>query len=175
MSEAYSWKQSVPAHWRAIPTFAVGGNQPQFVSAEQDPERILCRYFMDDAQKRTYAYIRFGIRAQGPPGKAHGGSTAALLDEMMGMAAWQTGLNVVAKEIQIRYLKPTPLWEELQATAWVEKVEDGRAATVVSELADLNGEVYVRGSGTFIHIGVEKYKTLVELAEAARDKQSADV
>lgn len=170
MSTEYEWTLVPESHWREIKRFAVGGNQPQFVSAEQDPDRIVCRYFMDDADKRTYAHVRFGLKAQGPPGKAHGGSTAALLDEMMGMAAWQSGLNVVAKEIQIRYLKPTPLWQELSARSWVDHVEDGRAATVMSELADAEGTVYVRGTGTFIHIGVDKYKTLVELAEVAREK-----
>lgn len=170
MSASFEWSLEAPSHWRAVKQFAVGGNQPQFVSAEQDPDRIVCRYFMDDAAKVTHAHVRLGLKAQGPPGKAHGGSTAALLDEMMGMAAWQTGLNVVAKEIQIRYFKPTPLWEELVARAWVERVEDERAATVCSELVSVDGTVFVRGTGTFIHIGVDKYKGLVEQATAARER-----
>ena len=173
MDESYEWSLPVEPHWRPITRFAVGGNQPQFVSAEQNPERIVCAYYMDDALKKTYANIRFGIQAQGPPGKAHGGSTAAALDEMMGMAAWQAGLNVVAKELRVRYFKPTPLWQELRAVAWVEDVQDGREATVVSELQGADGTLYVRGSGTFIHISVDRFKELVEQADAARARLSS--
>jgi len=38
---------------------------------------------------------------QGPPGLAHGGASAALLDEAMGAAVWQAGYKAVSIGLNI--------------------------------------------------------------------------
>jgi uncharacterized protein (TIGR00369 family) len=50
---------------------------------------------------------------QGPPGHTHGGASAAILDEVMGLVVWAAGHKVVAANININYRKPLPLHQPL--------------------------------------------------------------
>ena len=45
----------------------------------------------------------FGPGCEGPPGHAHGGSQAAVLDEAMGAVAWINSHSCVAGGFQIKY------------------------------------------------------------------------
>lgn len=53
------------------------------------------------------------IRHQGPPGYVHGGASAALLDEALGLSIWYAGLQVVTVNLNINYLKPVPLGKQV--------------------------------------------------------------
>lgn len=169
MSTTFEWTLPVEADVQQVPEFAVGGNQPQFVSAGQTDDRIRARYFIRNDKSEILGHLRLGQGAQGPPGFAHGGSIAAILDEMMGMAAWQRDLNVVAAELWVKYRKPTPLWTELKARAWVESIE-GRRAEIRSELTLEDGTVCCLGGGTFVNIGVDKYREFVKDADEKRSQ-----
>lgn len=172
MNDAFEWTLQPREGWEAIRPFAVGGNQPQFVSAEQHEDRILHRYFWDEASKSIYAFVRLGVGAQGPPGKAHGGALAAILDEAMGMVAWRQKISVVAAELRVRYRLPTPLWEELIVRSWIEESE-GRNSEIRSEITLADGTVCVQGGGTFVNIGKERYQQMAREADAKRGKAPA--
>lgn len=169
MSNSFEWTLAIDEDLEAIPPFNLGGNEPQFVSAAQSDDRIRARYFVRRSTSEIVGHIHCGQLAQGPPGYAHGGAIAAILDEVMGMAAWQKGLNVVAAEIWVKYRKPTPLWTEFEAHSWVESVE-GRRAEVRSRLQLTDGTVLVEGGGTFVNIGKDRYQEFVKEADAVRDK-----
>lgn len=173
MSNTFEWTLQPGEGWEAIRSFAVGGNQPQFVSAEQSDDRIRLQYYWDEGTKSVYAHVRLGIGAQGPPGKAHGGSIAAILDEMMGMVAWRQKISVVAAELRVRYRKPTPLWEELIVRSWIEESE-GRKSEIRSELTLADGTVCVEGGGSFVNIGKERFQQMARDAEELRAKTAAD-
>src|SRR5512143_3873565 len=57
----------------------------------------------------VFAEVTLGSAQQGMPGLAHGGATAALLDEAMGGAVLLAGYRVAAVNININYHKPVPL------------------------------------------------------------------
>ncbi|MFO7948251.1 MAG: PaaI family thioesterase [Armatimonadota bacterium] len=54
---------------------------------------------------------------QGWSGVVHGGIVATLLDEVMTRMLWHEGTNAATAELNIRYHHPTPVGEELTATA----------------------------------------------------------
>jgi uncharacterized protein (TIGR00369 family) len=89
---------------------------------------------------------------QGPPNFAHGGASAALLDEAMGAAVWQTGNSVVVVNLNLDYLKPVPLNQEVEITGRVEEVgEDGKVIKASGEICLPDGEVAVKASGIYVN------------------------
>jgi acyl-coenzyme A thioesterase PaaI-like protein len=91
---------------------------------------------------------------QGPPGHAHGGSLAAILDELMGLLLWRLGHKVVAVHLDFDYRHPTPLETPLKAESWI--VDRGRRSiTVASRLVLPDGSTAVEGKGVFVELGDE--------------------
>ncbi|MDB5097957.1 MAG: Thioesterase superfamily protein [Cyanobacteria bacterium RYN_339] len=89
---------------------------------------------------------------QGPPGHAHGGSLAAILDEAMGRGLWELGHKVVAAHLEFDYRHPTPLNVPLRVIA--EKDHQRKKSIHCRariELAD--GTVTVEGRGVFVEMG----------------------
>lgn len=91
---------------------------------------------------------RFRSIHNGPPGGAHGGMVAALLDEVMGLTGVVTRNHGFTGTLTVRYESLTPLDTELTIRGWVEGAE-GRKAFIASEVR--NGDtVCARGTGIFI-------------------------
>ncbi|QED30094.1 PaaI family thioesterase [Microvenator marinus] len=90
----------------------------------------------------------FGPGAQGPPGHAHGGSIAAVLDEALGSACWAAGHPVLAAELTTRFKQKVKLGQAYDVEAEVTRVE-GRKIFVEGRI--LNGdEVLAEATGLFI-------------------------
>lgn len=114
------------------------------------------------ATKPMHGRVWFGLRATGPPGHAHGGAQAAVLDEVMGGLCWHNDFHVLAGEITVRFLRPFPLGTDAFAYAQIDRIT-GRKLRVSAELAatvggaSAGGEggqrlVFARSHGTFIQI-----------------------
>ena len=89
---------------------------------------------------------------QGPPNFAHGGASAALVDEAMGAAVWRAGNTVVAVNLNVDYLKPVPLHQEIEVTGRVAQVEeDGKVVRASGEIRLPDGEIAVSASGTYVN------------------------
>jgi acyl-coenzyme A thioesterase PaaI-like protein len=86
---------------------------------------------------------------EGPPGHAHGGSLATLVDEAMGAACWRNGYHVLAANLNFDYRRPVPLNVEITVTGRVDRV-DGRKIYTVGEVVLPDGMVAVQGRGLFI-------------------------
>jgi len=91
----------------------------------------------------------FGPGCQGPPGHAHGGSLASLLDLVMGGAAWASGFPVVAAHLDIRYGRSVPLGRIMRFDARVDRREK-RVVYATGAISDDGGQVYASGSGRFV-------------------------
>jgi len=63
---------------------------------------------------------------QGPPGHAHGGASAALLDQAMSAAVWRAGCIAAAVKLEVGYRRPMPLGQPIQVEGSVVE-KDGRA------------------------------------------------
>lgn len=86
---------------------------------------------------------------QGPPGFVHGGASAALLDEAMGVVVWRAGNPVATVNLQVEYHKPLPIETPLHIEA---KITDKTEKTVWArgEIRLPDGELGVVGRGIFV-------------------------
>lgn len=108
------------------------------------------------------AKVLFGPGASGPPGHAHGGSIAAVLDEIMGMGAWLAGHRVMAATLKIRFVRSVPLDFEAVAEARLTSVR-GRKVQMRGRLIHPDNEtVFAEAEGLFVKLGREQLETFVE-------------
>ncbi len=130
-----------PSEWRLLekhgPCFVCQPDNPGGLRADlyREGNAIRCRYV-------------YPPELQGPPGHAHGGSTAALLDEVMGAAAWNRRDNLLAVHLEYDFRRPIPLGQEVLATGWV-RADGNRSVRVAAEIRLANGEVAVQATGVF--------------------------
>lgn len=138
--------------WRVLPSS--GAPNRSFVSGDPDGQRLRVRYYVDDDAGEGVARAWFGPLAEGPPGHAHGGSIAAVLDEAMGQWAWTTGRQVVAGTLTVRYRRPLPLGTVTTVRSRVGE-EQGRRVPVSATLVDDDGVLYAEGSCVYVRLGPE--------------------
>jgi len=158
--------------WTPIDPFRLEGGAGSFVTGSggpgQPPEsgRLRVRYFLRAGDQRLVGKAWFGPGAQGPPGHAHGGAIAAVLDEAMGAAAWVAGHIAVAARLDTSFQRMVPLGTDATLEAWVER-EEGRKIWTVGRLLDGAGETFAAASGLFIELPPERFRPLLEQAAAA--------
>lgn len=121
---------------------------PCFICGTENPRSLGVRWYVRE-DGAIYTEVTLTAAQQGPPGHAHGGVLAALLDEIMGTAAWNAGYMVLAANINIDYRRPVPLNVPLQVTAVVSGKE-GRKVFTRGELRLPDGTVATVGKGIFV-------------------------
>ena len=89
------------------------------------------------------------LAQQGPPGHAHGGLSAAVLDEVMGAAVWQAGYTVAAAKIEVNYRKPVPLEKLITTKGYITR-RRGRKIYARGEIYLEDGTLLVEGKGLFV-------------------------
>lgn len=85
---------------------------------------------------------------QGPPGRAHGGVVATMLDEALGVAAFAAGTAGVTAGLSIDYRAPTPIGVDLEVTARY-LYSEGRAHHTTGEVR-CDGTVTAAATGLFV-------------------------
>lgn len=140
-----------------------------FVSGDPQGDRLRVRYFWRGGERPLVGRAWFGPGAEGPPGYAHGGSMAAVLDEAMGAAAWTAGHKVVAVQLDTSFRRMLPLGTDALLEAWVESVE-GRKVRTAGRLVGEAGEVFAEARALFVTLDAERFGVMLEKAEAARDE-----
>lgn len=98
------------AGWIPFDAPSLVGESLRFVSGEPEGNRFRARYFRD-ADRQLRARIWFGPETEGPPGHAHGGSIAAVLDEVLGLAAWAAGYPIVVGNLNVSFRNLLPLMQ----------------------------------------------------------------
>lgn len=140
-----------PSPWVDTVPFPGCVGQVSFISGRRDSRAIRVRYFEKKAARLFAGRAWFGPETEGPPGHAHGGSQAALLDEGMGAAAWLSGMTVLAAKIEINFRAPLPLGTVLTMRAEVTKI-DGKKVYASGRLETDDGTVFSEGTGLFVVI-----------------------
>jgi acyl-coenzyme A thioesterase PaaI-like protein len=129
---------------------------PAFVSGDRAGDRLRVRYFRrGDGSLAAKAW--FGPGAEGPPGHAHGGSIAAVLDEAMGAVAFLHRGPVLASQITVRFLLPVPLGPVFPVEARVTR-DMGRVLEVTSALLGPGREPLATADGVFAEVGPEQMR-----------------
>lgn len=127
------------AGWTPFDAPALVGASLRFVSGEPDGNRFRVSYYRDEEQ-RLKAQIWFGPETEGPPGHAHGGSVAAVLDEVLGLAAWAAGYSIVVGNLNVGFRNLLPLQQVVTVESRVISAQ-GRKVLV-------HGRIY-RGETTY--------------------------
>lgn len=148
--------------WSEIELPVSYGQGTSFLHGSEDSDRLRFRYFRNETDHSFMARVWFGPATEGPPGHAHGGSLAAVLDEAMGFAVWLAGHKAVSARIAVDYLKMLPLGTVTIVEARVEKAR-GRKITTKGMIRDTNGTVFTKAQGLFIAIDPARFGQLSNL------------
>jgi acyl-coenzyme A thioesterase PaaI-like protein len=154
------------AGWTPIDPFRLEGGSGSFVTGDAQGSRLRVRYFLRAGDGRLVGRAWFGSGAQGPPGHAHGGAIAAVLDEAMGAAAWVAGHVAVAARLDTNFQRMLPLGSDAFLEAWVER-EEGRKIWTAARLLASDGTPFAAASGLFIELPPERFRPLLEQAATA--------
>jgi uncharacterized protein (TIGR00369 family) len=119
--------------------------------------------FSVNEDKSITAKVTFDEHKQGGPGILHGGAIAAVLDEAMGVAAFEHGKGGFTATMTINYHRPIPLFHKVTVRAWIEKSE-GKKVYAVCETFLEDGSLAASGTGLFIEsemlqLEIMKYMT----------------
>ena len=119
-----------------------------FVCGSENPHSIGLTWWIDDAGIMTSEFT-LNEAQQGPPGHGHGGASAAILDEAMGLVVWAAGVKAAAVNIQINYHKPLPLYQPLTLEARITAREETKTLSE-GEIRLADGTIAVSGRGIYV-------------------------
>lgn len=119
-----------------------------YVCGTSNPDGIGLIWYSDD-KNTIYSEFTLDTSQQGPPGYAHGGASAAILDEAMGVAIWRSGFNVAVVNLEINYRRPLPLGQPLKLEARFTEREK-RRIFATGEIRLPDGTIAVSGNGIYI-------------------------
>ncbi len=126
-----------------------------FGCGKNNPEGMRLKFSYDEAGKRFLCRFRLSKRFTGPPGHAHGGIIATILDEAMGKVNKIHNVIALTSEISVQYLKPVPLGKPLRVESHEVSVR-GRRHSNAAAILNQRGEILARSRGTFIAVDAEK-------------------
>ncbi len=119
-----------------------------FVCGTENPHSIGLTWYVDDNGIMTSEFT-LNKAQQGPPGHAHGGASAAILDEAMGLVVWAAGHKVAAVNLEINYHKPLPLHQPLTLEARITQMDE-RKIFSAGEIKLADSTVAVSGRGIYV-------------------------
>lgn len=98
------------------------------------------------------AKYTFSEHQQGPPGIAHGGAIATLLDEAMTAVAFEVaGMPAFTVNLNVTYRTPVYVGTEITITARLQE-SDGRKLSIYAEATLPDGTIATVASGLFIRL-----------------------
>ncbi len=145
--------------WTLLPrreSLSGAGFATSFV-AKAEGQALRVAHFMRDADGAMVGRAWFGPACEGPPRHAHGGSIAAVLDDVMGSGAWLAGHRVVAAKIEVDFKRPVPLLTMATFEALVGRVE-GRRVETSARLFLPDGSTAASSSGLFIVVDIARLR-----------------
>jgi len=122
-----------------------------FACGKDNPAGMRLRFFVDEAARQTVCRFKLERRYQGPPGHAHGGIIATILDEAMGKVNKLRNVIALTRSMNVEYFKPVPLGKLLTVTGREQSVR-GREHINVAQITTEGGEVLARSTGKFIAV-----------------------
>jgi acyl-coenzyme A thioesterase PaaI-like protein len=91
----------------------------------------------------------FSPKHAGAPGIAHGGTVAALVDDVCGFLLFVVRAPAVTRKLEVEYLKPVLVGVQYELVAKVDSFE-GRKLFVSCEARNPQGVLTFRGGGLFL-------------------------
>src|SRR5262249_34619470 len=122
-----------------------------FACGKDNPAGMHLKFYIDEASRQATCKFKLARRYQGPPGHAHGGIIATILDEAMGKVNKFSNVLALTRTMNVEYLKPVPLGKQLTVIGRAQSVS-GREYVNVAEVVGDQGEVLARSTGMFVAI-----------------------
>jgi uncharacterized protein (TIGR00369 family) len=116
----------------------------------ENPSGLRLRFFVDP-DLHVVCRFRLARRFAGPPGHAHGGIIATLLDEAMSKANRARNILAMTRHIEVNYVRPVPLAVPLTLTARHVEAHAHRHHCE-AEIADAAGQVLAKGKAVFVEV-----------------------
>jgi uncharacterized protein (TIGR00369 family) len=126
-----------------------------FACGKNNPEGMRLKFTYDEDRSSFVCRFRLDKRYTGPPGHAHGGIIATILDEAMGKVNKLRHVVALTSQMTVNYLKPVPLNKPLRVESREVRVR-GRQHVNMAEILNPDGEVLARSRGLFIAIDPQK-------------------
>ena len=121
---------------------------PCYVCGTQNPHGIgLTWYAKEDGS--IFSEFTLTIKQQGPRGHIHGGASAAVLDEVIGVAIWRAGYNVAVVNMDINFRQAIPVNTTVTVEARMTGKE-GRKVFGTGEIYLPDGSVAVSCTGIYV-------------------------
>src|SRR5690349_16577336 len=143
------------AHGHVMGHKTKGPQNHCFACGKDNPDGMRLKFYLDENSRESICRFKLPRRYQGPPGHAHGGIIATILDEAMGKVNKLRSVVALTKSMNIEYLRPVPLGKELTVNAG-EKHVVGREHTNFAEILNGEGQVLARSTGVFVVVDVKK-------------------
>lgn len=129
--------------------------QKSFVSGKASTLFQVTHWIHSTRKTLFLTKVKFLDAAEGPPGCVHGGASAGLMDEVMGIAVWHRNEHCVTEKLELRYVKLLPLHEE--ALVFTEIVsETPKTLDVHATIYGLDKIPRVSGHGIFHRLNEEQ-------------------
>jgi Uncharacterized protein, possibly involved in aromatic compounds catabolism len=117
-----------------------------FACGPDNPDGMHLKFRFDERGGRAWCRFRLPLRFQGPPGHAHGGIIATILDEAMGKVNKLRSVIAVTKTMDVEYLKLVPLRKSLIVEGR-ERSLRGRKHVNVAEILNEKGRSWRAAAG----------------------------
>ena len=114
-------------------------------------EGLQLKFVYHPERHSMMAKLRLRSRYMGPPGHAHGGVIATVLDEAMGKVMKIHDVIALTSRMEVQFLKPVPLNQPLIAEG-KPKSHRGRRYWTIAEIRNQQGDVLARSKGLFVQI-----------------------
>ncbi len=131
-----------------------------FGCGPDNPDGMKLEFHINGSGRSFVCNFSLSRRYTGPPGHAHGGIIATILDGAMGKVNKLRNAVAVTSEMTVKYLKPVRLEVPLIVEGWEESLV-GRVHTNVAEIRDVSGEVLARSTGKFMEIDPKMFEKFV--------------
>jgi uncharacterized protein (TIGR00369 family) len=139
---------------KRLTPLAHGTQNGCFGCGDANPSGLGLRFYVDE-DDRILCHFTLEKRFEGPPGYAHGGIIATLLDEAMSKANRHRGVYAMTRHMEVDFLRPVPLGVELVLEGRSAS-EEGRKHRCDAELREPGGRVLATGRGLFVEVKREK-------------------
>jgi len=141
---------SQPPTQSALTPLAHGALNHCFGCGLDNPTGLRLKFFVDP-DKNVACHFRLARRFAGPPGHAHGGIIATLLDEAMSKSNRARGILAMTRHLEVQYLRPVPLGQPLTLTARHLDTH-GRRNHTEAHLADASGQILATAKAVFVTV-----------------------
>ena len=164
--------QPKPAHGHEVAERPKRPKNYCFACGKDNPQGMRLKFYLDEETRLATCRFKLSRRYHGPPGHAHGGIIATILDEAMGKVNRLHKVIALTRNMHVDYLKPVPLGKLLTVTGREQSV-NGREHINLAEITNESGQVLARSTGTFLAIDPSRlFAKIAKNTGAGREKGS---